>query len=311
MILPNLALPSKSYEKLDFSGIDSFYHCQDKEHFVNYPYRVSYKNNSRGFRDKDWPLSLEDLQQAIWCLGDSFTVGIGVPYEHTWPQVLEKRSGLRTINISMDGASNAWISRRAIEIAQTIKPKNMVIMWSFIHRREGTVSETNRYYDFAQGFEYLWKKYYDSIKHPDWPKCDHPDDFKTLPADVRKSLFDNHQLDWLIFSDDLSSMRVTDDTQRRIVDVTTTFRQDQENFKNFLLSTEDQVSKLGVRVVHSLIPNFSPAWGLRECVELYDQILDYKIPYFESKDLARDGFHFDINTAEFVVDMLLPMLTLD
>ena len=309
MILPNLALPSKSYEMLEFTGLDTFYQCLDKEHFINYPYKISYRYNSRGFRDSDWPIDTQDLQQSIWCIGDSFTVGIGAPYEHMWSQVLSKHTNTNTINISMDGASNTWISRRAIEIAKHLQPKNMVVMWSFIHRREGNRSEANRYYDFAQGFESLWKNYYESIRDPAWPECNHPDDFVKLPIEIRELLATNHQLDWLIFSQDLMSMRVTDDTQRRISEENTTFREDQANFKKLIFETNQQVTNHGVRIVHSLIPKFAPAWGLRECVELY-HLLPYKIPYFESQDLGRDNFHFDINTAKWVAEQITPMLNL-
>jgi hypothetical protein len=36
----------------------------------------------------------------------------------------------------MDGASNTWISRRAQQIIKEIAPKQMVVLWSYIHRRE-------------------------------------------------------------------------------------------------------------------------------------------------------------------------------
>jgi predicted RNA-binding protein with EMAP domain len=36
----------------------------------------------------------------------------------------------------MDGASNKWIARKVIEILKIIKPKLIVIQWSYIHRDE-------------------------------------------------------------------------------------------------------------------------------------------------------------------------------
>jgi hypothetical protein len=36
----------------------------------------------------------------------------------------------------MDGASNQWMCRWAQQIHEQINPANMVIMWSFLHRRE-------------------------------------------------------------------------------------------------------------------------------------------------------------------------------
>jgi hypothetical protein len=69
-------------------------------------------------------------------VGDSFTVGVGQPLEHTWPQVLAKKLGCRTINVGMDGASNDWIARKIKRINESINPKNIVILWSYTHRRE-------------------------------------------------------------------------------------------------------------------------------------------------------------------------------
>jgi len=136
MILADLFLSSRINRFWTESGLDSLDLCLNKQHFLDYPHKVEYQYNSRGFRDSEWPESFDELQNAIWCVGDSFTVGIGSPYEFTWPQVLAKASGRRCINISMDGASNNWISRRAQQIIQEVNPTHMVVLWSYFHRRE-------------------------------------------------------------------------------------------------------------------------------------------------------------------------------
>ena len=116
--------------------MDSPDSCLDKKHFLEYPYPVDYQYNSRGFRDAEWPTSQQELQEAIWCVGDSFTAGIGQPFDHIWPQVLSRRLLTRTINVSMDGASNDWICRRAAQIQTEVQPRLMAVMWSYTHRRE-------------------------------------------------------------------------------------------------------------------------------------------------------------------------------
>jgi len=136
MILADLFLRSKVNQYCTTSGIDSLDRCLNKQHFLDYLHEVEYQHNSRGFRDSEWPDSMEELQNAVWCVGDSFTVGIGSPYEFTWPQVLAKATGRRCVNVSMDGASNNWISRRAQQIIQEVNPTHMVVLWSYIHRRE-------------------------------------------------------------------------------------------------------------------------------------------------------------------------------
>ena len=94
--------------------------------------RVYYNYNSRGFRDKEWP---DKLDNVVWCIGDSFTTGVGQPQNETWPAVLESKTDIRTINLGEDGCSNDTICLRAVEVYQKYKPKNIVIMWSYLHRR--------------------------------------------------------------------------------------------------------------------------------------------------------------------------------
>lgn len=136
MILPDLKLPSRIGQRWKYSGIDCAEHCLDKQHFAKYPYAIEYEYNSRGFRDAEWPQSLTDLKNCIWCVGDSFTVGIGSALSHTWPLRLSQHTGRRVINVSLDGASNEWIADTAVQIANAVQPQRMVIMWSYTHRRQ-------------------------------------------------------------------------------------------------------------------------------------------------------------------------------
>lgn len=127
-ILPNVRIPKFQSQVLEFTGLD----FSD-----NATSNITYCYNSRGFRDVEWPI---DLTNAIWCIGDSFTTGIGSAFENTWPQVLGQRVQRRVINIGLDGASNNWISRKCCEIYNEIQPQNIVIMWSYLHRRESNRS---------------------------------------------------------------------------------------------------------------------------------------------------------------------------
>jgi hypothetical protein len=135
MILPNLKLISFANYYANSTGIDSLESAEKrwtKKHFLNYPYQIEYKYNSRGFRGPEWPSNVNDV---CWCVGDSFTSGVGQPYEHIWPYVFSIKSNIPTINVSMDGASNMWISRKTIELLE-IEPKYIIIQWSYVHRRE-------------------------------------------------------------------------------------------------------------------------------------------------------------------------------
>jgi len=124
------------------SGIDTIEKCEDQEHFKSYPKDISYRYNSRGFRDNEWP---DDLSDVIWCVGDSFTVGIGQPFEETWPYLLERKLGKRCLNLGEDGCSNDTIALRTQEICKLYNPKLVVIMWSYLHRRR--VGNKDVHYD--------------------------------------------------------------------------------------------------------------------------------------------------------------------
>lgn len=141
MILPDFVLSSRVNQCWQYSGIDCYEDCNDKRHFEAYPYTVEYQYNSRGFRDQEWPYSVEELKNSIWCVGDSFTVGLGSPIEHTWPWLLQQQTKLRTINVSMDGASNNWILRKVLKLVAEIKPKIIVVQWSYLYRDENYNTE--------------------------------------------------------------------------------------------------------------------------------------------------------------------------
>jgi len=151
-ILPDFILKDFVNTETRYTGIDSPDKCLHKHNFKNYPYPISYKYNSRGYRDSEWP---ENLDECIWCVGDSFTAGVGQPYNHIWPQVLSNKLNIRTINVSMDGASNDWISRKIQKIAEIIKPKTIVVQWSYANRREKQLNDGEVLDDYDRRIHFL------------------------------------------------------------------------------------------------------------------------------------------------------------
>ena len=138
MILPDIILHSRVNRRWTESGLDSLAQCANKQHFHNFSqhHDVNYVYNSRGFRDDEWPTTIKELKKCIWCFGDSFTVGLGSALSNTWVNILQQQSGIRCINISMDGASNKWISRKIQDVICIIDPTNIVVQWSYFHRDE-------------------------------------------------------------------------------------------------------------------------------------------------------------------------------
>lgn len=280
LILPDLRLLSRANKVWYESGIDSKEKCLDSAHFAGYPYVVEYRYNDRGFRDDPWP---KDLKNAIWCVGDSFTVGIGQPFEHIWPQVLSRQSNRRTINISMDGASNNWIARRARDIMQQVEPLHLIVMWSYVERREvpNQIAVTQR-----------WQQIYASVRDSGWPDCDSIDDIPNLPTEILMELETMHGIHLPVVVDD--DLMISQDIMAT----------NEENFANW----QQCVDKLEPypNIIHAVIPRFVKNATLsddyigylrnhsRRCIQAFDYL-----------DRARDGHHFDLETVKhFLPDIL-------
>jgi hypothetical protein len=288
MILPDVVLPGRVNQNCSYSGIDSFESCLDKKHFESYPHAVTYQYNSRGFRDAEWPGSLEELQNSIWCIGDSFTVGIGSPLSHTWPSILQEQYQCRTINVSMDGASNNWIARHSAKILATINPKILIIHWSYLHRREGlTALNSTSKKSFLM--------HYENVKDPSWPSLTQIKQFSLLPVHVQNELLNSHDTSW---RNELS------DEELKLWHIDSELHNDIAN----TIDCIDLVDQHCVNtcVIHSFIPGFMPVGQ----AEFYQRIKTphSMIPEMPCLDLSRDGHHYDIKTSQSFVEQILQQL---
>lgn len=271
MILSNIKLPSKAGLCMEYSGIDSVDQCRDPQWFQQWSWPIQYSYNSRGFRDSEWP---SDLSQVIWCVGDSFTVGIGSPRTHTWPWLLQQRTGLRTINISMDGASNNWICRTAQNILQEFPQAQVAVHWSYIHRRELSVDAA---------LEKKFAEFYAAVKDPQWPVCAFAE-YDGLPALIRLEL--EHVYGWqpVVYDDD-----------RSISHVRSSHAEDLENAKFC-------ITQLPPKVIQSSIPRWMPA-HLRPS-------WSNSVIATPQLDWARDWHHYDIKTSSWLVDKIISTVAL-
>ena len=285
MILPDFVLPSRVNQTWLYSGIDSLENCLDKKHFESYPYDITYLYNSRGFRDAEWPDSMKELQEAIWCVGDSFTVGIGSPLTHTWPWILQQTAQRRTINVSMDGASNMWIARKSFDIVNKIKPAHLVIQWSYISRREYTINDA---------LEKYWQVFYKDISDPSWPPPDSIDSIDQLPKKILEEICQIHG-GW--------GESVIDDELRRLHTINCTVEDDMRNTLD-CIGLLSQIKS--TQITHSFIPNFVPGTH-RGIIE--SQIDGTVIPEIRHLDTARDGHHYDINTSRAFVQQIAQYLS--
>jgi hypothetical protein len=281
MILPDFVLPPRVNQCWKYSGIDSFEECLDKNHFEQYPYPITYNYNSRGFRDQEWPDSIEELKNAVWCMGDSFTVGLGSPVEHTWPSLLQKQTGRRVINVSLDGASNNWIARKTVDVLQQINPQHVVVHWSYVHRRE---------FDVSTAFDKKWNNFYQAIKDPQWPPCDTPAEFDYLPEYIKQEINNEH-----------GGIPVLNDEDRRCHSLP--YATSDDDLSNLLECIESTTHAfLTTQLLHSFIPNFCQT-STKVLQYLEQHQIDY-IPEFKIIDWARDRHHYDILTSQLFVNQI-------
>lgn len=288
MILPQVILPQLKNQCLDTTGLDSRQHCLNKNHFESFAYPVTYHYNSRGFRDLEWPANQQDLINSVWCIGDSFTAGVGSPFEHTWPWVLQHELQTRTINISMDGASNNWIARQASVILETLQPRVMIIHWSYLHRREGLIN-------LAQKITHMFLLHYENIRDPSWPNITQIEQFSTLPVNIQHELLNQSEVPW--------RQHINDD-QLRLWNIKSDLEQDLINTQKCMEMVENYCDY--TKLIHSFIPGSTK--GYKPDFDHFIKPKHAMIDEFLPLDLARDGHHYDIKTSRYFVSQIVQIL---
>jgi len=285
LILENCVLPGRQNNLSQHFGTDSPTSCYNKKWFKNYEYNVEYRTNSRGYRDTEWP---NDVNNAIFCIGDSFTYGVGSPVEHTWPYMLEQKTGIRCLNLAINGASNDLIKRKIHEVRNECKPVAIIACWSYLHRREASDIE------LLKRINQQWIKFYNDVKGTDWPECNNVEQCYTLPEHIQKEVYETHNFPWWNWLsscpqkyDDLAVSHYDGDFAT----------DDVENFKQCLSTTD---------AINLIIPNFCSPDDYETCKSLLQK---YQIYQVNQIDMARDYLHWDSKTSKVIVDYLTKKLS--
>lgn len=136
-------------------GLDSAEY--NKENWYDYPIKdYNYKFNEWAFRGEDY--SQYKNKPVNVCLGDSFTVNIGGPIEHSWPAQLSKNFNIPTLNFGIDGAGNDIIKLLYNYLIDYFDVQNTFVMYSFFHRRYNNSSKSlvhNGCLDDHENFSYF------------------------------------------------------------------------------------------------------------------------------------------------------------
>jgi hypothetical protein len=146
-------------------GMDSRSQCSDKQWFDQYPDSVSYQFNHAGYRTHE-----KIMSDCVLVLGDSFTLGLGVNAEQRYTDILEKQLGHQVANFSLNGASNDWIARKLSQLLKIIKPRAVIVHYTFSHRRERARldwhdderTECEPFYSSQENFD-NWRMNFDRI----------------------------------------------------------------------------------------------------------------------------------------------------
>jgi hypothetical protein len=308
MILAKLKLPSRANQCWQYSGIDSPDDCLDKNHFFSYSHEVIYNYNSRGFRDDEWSDNIQELQNSIWCIGDSFTVGIGSPLEHTWPYILSQKLNQRTINVSMDGASNDWISRVSQMIAREINPRNIVIMWSYLHRREhsdDTLDDENRRCQYSRTTEEEDIENFEScIKSLDVLQCNIVQ--TAIPYFSTSSLahpgIEHIMSHWKSIRGE-SWPKFPPMSTKAFDSLPNWILEEMKSVHKCLYDLRHQIETLE-KNQHKIPDNSVDANKKHK----FENIVNSSIIEVPRLDIARDGHHFDIVTSLWISEKVLPFL---
>ncbi len=99
------------------------------------PEDIEYRYNAHGFRTAEFEGHDSTVIRVI-AVGCSNTEGIGLPENHTWPFILQRRlEGLghnqTMLNLGLGGSSNRHIALRTIRAMRTLKPHFAFIAWTY------------------------------------------------------------------------------------------------------------------------------------------------------------------------------------
>lgn len=138
-----------------FSGLDTpGRSISSSRDFKEYPIQdFDYQFNSWGFRGPEYEQYIG--KPVNICLGDSFTVNVGGPVEHSWCSQLAKHFTIPTLNLGMDGAGNDAIKLVYTRACKLFNVQNTFVVYSYLHRRLIDKEFTQGVLSNNENFEYF------------------------------------------------------------------------------------------------------------------------------------------------------------
>lgn len=88
---------------------------------------VKYKFNDYGYRSSYDYKPLMSSNKII-CIGCSFTEGIGLDIEETWPHLLSQKIGLPYLNLGIAGGSDGYVMWQIMNVIKHIQTKHIFVL---------------------------------------------------------------------------------------------------------------------------------------------------------------------------------------
>ena len=88
---------------------------------------VEYKFNDYGYRASFDYEPLLDSEKIV-CIGCSFTEGVGLYENETWPYILSQKIGLPYLNLGLAGGSQGYVMWQIMNVIKNIQSKNIFVL---------------------------------------------------------------------------------------------------------------------------------------------------------------------------------------
>lgn len=85
--------------------------------------KIEYKFNAYGFRSEEFK-----IEDSLLALGCSYTMGVGLPIEDTWPYIVAKELNLKYHNLGVGSCSNDTCFKLAYHYIPKLKPKIVCLL---------------------------------------------------------------------------------------------------------------------------------------------------------------------------------------
>lgn len=101
----------------------------------------------RDNREYDQYLKENTDQKVNLCIGDSFTINVAGPQEHSWPALLEQRSGIPSLNLAHDTMSSYYFQDSINKIKSLVNVNSIFVLYNTLDDSNLSPADIGDHYD--------------------------------------------------------------------------------------------------------------------------------------------------------------------